>query len=162
MIKVSDLSVNSVSSLRSYSRLRSGGRLRWEAPQQHNPTPIMAITHEGGLSHVHAMFPWKQHQQGPRQTRADIRCSSGNACYLVRGFQCRCGLCSYTSPFSLFIIYQRLWLPVAAVSVLHCKASSTLNMSLLRLSHAKRKKRGGGRWESSSGDKSLLCSMRWC
>lgn len=33
---------------------------------------------------------------------------------------------------------QKTGNPVAAVSVLHCKASSTLNMSLLRLSHAKR------------------------
>ncbi len=39
-------------------------------------------------------------------------------------------------------------LPVAAVSVQHCKANSTLNMSLLRLGHAKgKKKKGTGREE---------------
>lgn len=41
-----------------------------------------------------------------------------------------------------------VYLPVAAVSVLHCKANSTLNMSLLRLTHAKgKKKKGRGREE---------------
>lgn len=51
---------------------------------------------------------------------------------------------------------RRPGLLVAAVSVLHCKVGSTLNMPLLRLSHAK------GRGESSSGDISLLCWMPWC
>jgi len=47
--------------------------------------------------------------------------------------------------------------------LLHCKANSTLNTSSVKLGHAKGKKAGEGRekrrWESSSGDKSLFCSM---
>lgn len=49
-------------------------------------------------------------------------------------------LCVVGTLLHLPLVYlpHRRRLPVAAVSVLHCKASSTLNMSLLRLSHAKR------------------------
>lgn len=55
-----DLSVNSVYCWKLYSHMRSGGT--------HVATPVMVISHEGGLSCVHTMFPWQQHQQGPGQT----------------------------------------------------------------------------------------------
>ena len=61
-------------------------------------------------------------------------------CYAV--MSCVRSRNSAPAPFGLFT--SQTVLPVAAaVSVLHCTANSTLNMSLLRLSHAKGKKKRG-------------------
>lgn len=79
---------------------------------------------------------------GPGSTVADIRASSGNVCRSFQSEACY-AVASFvvvgTLPHLPLVYLPHRWhLPVVAVSVLHCKASSTLNMSLLRLSHAKR------------------------
>lgn len=98
------------------------------------------------------MFPWQQDQQGPGPTLAIIKAPSGKVCVLGSS-RCRSAgrslwaLCvvAGTLLYLFFVLFtsQAGGLPVAAVSVLHSKAHSTLNMSLLRLSHAKGEKKGG-------------------
>lgn len=103
-------------------------------------TPIMEISHKGGwgglslsLSLVHTMFPWQQHWQELRLAQAVIR--SGNVCGVSSAEMLRSHGVSALSAFGL-------WLSGWSFLLLHCKAKSTLNMSLVRLSHAEE---GGGK-----------------
>lgn len=69
---------------------------------------------------------------------------------------------SRSSYSHLLYLAHRLGLPVAAETVQHCKANSTLNMSLLRPSHAKEKKererkRGGGKAPQETNPSSVRC-----
>lgn len=137
-----------VSFLRLYSCQKSGDRrkssVEWlqNSPAPHTYNGDFTQMGLGGgcclslsLSLVHTMFPWQQHWQELRLAQAVIRDSSGNVCGVSSAEMLRSHGVSALSAFGL-------WFSGWSFLLLPCKAKSTLNMSLVRLSHAEE---GGGK-----------------
>lgn len=114
--------------------------LSWVAPKQPSPTHLLWRFHTKGvgggclsLSLVHTMFPWQQHWQELRLAQAVIR--SGNVCGVSSAEMLRSHGVSALSAFGL-------WLSGWSLLCSAATGKSTLNMSLVRLSHAEE---GGGK-----------------
>lgn len=162
MINVSQLAVNPVSFLRLCSCLKSGDRRKSSAEWlQNSPAPhtYYGDFTQRGLGGVVSLS--LSHAHHVSMATALTGTTTGSSCYQKRkcmwSFQCRdvtqsWSLCSVC----LWFMALRLKFPVAA---LQSKVNFKHVLSQTQSCRGRRGKnrRGGKRWESSSGDKSLLC-----